>query len=451
MAFLQRFKKSNETASHRRNENGIALFMVLASLTILAMLVTEFTYVAQVNSRMAFDSLDQVKAHYLAKSGLKLSLIRIRAYQNLKALAANAGAAGAAGGMIPKGILEKIWSFPFMYPIPTNLPGMTTSEKDQIQKFTKSASIDGHFSAKIDSESSKFNLNSLLAPFATLPSPSPSSGTTGASGGSGQAGAPPNPNPNPSPTASFNPEDARSSLATYLTQLLNSKLETDDDFADTYRDLKTDELFDNILTWVDPAYPRRTAEPAGFRPKGGPFYSLSELRLIDPIDDQLYDLLAPNLTVSAVPGLNVNTVKEMTLKAFFPQMTAEEITEFYKFRDSTEQDNSFRNEDGFFNYLKGNVAAFRGSDNAIDQLRNDLRRRNIQIVTDETHFKVTVLATVNQAIRLIEAHVMIEPPRKTGTTGSGIASSSGSPPGTPPLPQSAPTDSGLRITSMRIL
>ncbi|NDD91147.1 hypothetical protein EBZ37_03580, partial [bacterium] len=87
--------------SENGREGGVALFMVISAMTILAMLVTEFTYIAQVNSRMAFDSLDQVKAHYLAKSGFKISLIRIRAYQNLKALASKSG----AGAMIPKGLL----------------------------------------------------------------------------------------------------------------------------------------------------------------------------------------------------------------------------------------------------------------------------------------------------------------------------------------------------------
>ena len=57
-------------------------------------------YIAQVNETLAFDGRDQLKAHYLAKSGFKLSLLRLKAYQQVKAYAETmAGGAGAAGGV----------------------------------------------------------------------------------------------------------------------------------------------------------------------------------------------------------------------------------------------------------------------------------------------------------------------------------------------------------------
>jgi hypothetical protein len=63
------------------NNRGIAIFMVIASVAALAMLVSEFVYIAQISQSIAFSGLDQTKAHYLAKSGLKLSLLRLKAYQ----------------------------------------------------------------------------------------------------------------------------------------------------------------------------------------------------------------------------------------------------------------------------------------------------------------------------------------------------------------------------------
>jgi type II secretory pathway component PulK len=441
MAFLRR----SNNRSTEGNESGIALFMVVASMTILALIVTEFTYIAQVNSRMAFDSLDQVKAHYLAKSGLKLSLIRIRAYQNLKALAKTAGG-DAGSSMIPKGLLEKIWSFPFFYPIPLDAPGLAPSEKDQIREFTKNAAIEGRFSALIESESSKYNLNSILAPFAVTPTPTPTSTQASQPGEGSSAGTPPRTgSPTSTPLPSFNPVEAQKSLAGYITQILNNRIEADEDFSAEYRDLKVDEFVDNLISWADATHERQSAPNSSFQPKGGPFYSLSELRMIEPMDDGLYEVLAPHFTVSAVPGLNVNTVKDTTLRAYFPQMTDEEVKEFFKFRDSTEQDNSFKNEEGFYTYIKSNVAAFRGSDREIETLKEEFKRRNIRIVTDETHFRVTVQATVNQATRLLQADVMVVPPQ-------GPASQPPSS-GGPPTDQVAapPTDSGLRITSMRIL
>jgi type II secretory pathway component PulK len=441
------FRRPSKNQSNEGRESGIALFMVVASMTILGLIVTEFTYIAQVNSRMAFDSLDQVKAHYLAKSGLKLSLIRIRAYQNLKALAKTAGG-GAASSMIPKGLLEKIWSFPFFYPIPLDIPGLAPSEKDQIKEFTKNAAIEGRFSALIESESSKYNLNSILAPFAAVPSPTPTPSSPAAGGPSGPGGPnaqAPTTSPTSTPVPTFNPIEAQKSLAAYITQILNNRIESDEEFSAEYRDLKVDEFVDNLISWADATHERQSAPNSSFHPKGGPFYSLSELRMIDPMDDRLYEVLAPHFTVSAVPGLNVNTVKDTTLKAFFPQMTDEELKEFFKFRDSADADNSFKDEEAFFTYLKSNVAALRGSDLELDRLKEEFRKRNLRIVTDESHFRVTIQATVNQATRLLQAEVMLVPPKSASSRPQGQ--------GMPPMDQApAPlTDSGLRITSMRIL
>src|SRR5688500_7686398 len=96
-------------------ERGVALFIVLAAVAILGLLVVEFTYVVQVNQRLAYDAADQLKAHYLAKSAFKISLPRLKAYQHVKGYV---DGLGDNASMVPKGMLDKIWSFPFRYPIP---------------------------------------------------------------------------------------------------------------------------------------------------------------------------------------------------------------------------------------------------------------------------------------------------------------------------------------------
>lgn len=434
-------------APKKKNENGIALAMVLAAIAVLSILVTEFTYIAQVNQKMAFDGLDQVKAYYLAKSGLKISLLRLKAYQNVKGfvntLGGNSQSKGnnASASAVPKGALDKIWSFPFMYPIPTSIPGLSLGDKDLIEKFQKESSMDGSFSALIESESSRYNLNMILAPFAPKATPSPS----------------PSPNvgtPNPQP--SFDPEAARQSLAEYLSQILAQKIESDPDFAAEYRDTKVEDLVDSIAAWADPTYERRNHSTKEVIPlKRGPFYSLSELHMVPGFDDQLYELFAPSLTVSTTPGINVNTMKEATLKALVPQITEEEVKEFFKFRDSEEEDNLFRdpNAEDFFTYLLNSIAAFHHNSSEIDKLKQALQKRNIRIVVDESEFKITVRSEVNQSTRIIEAWVTLNAPedvKKTSDSGGGLTGS--------PLTSSQNTESnqtasnpGLRITFMRIL
>jgi len=424
-----------------RSQGGVALMMVLAAVAALSLLVTEFTYIAQMNQKIAFDALDQVKVHYLAKSALKLSLLRLKAYQQVKSLTGKQGA--NLGAAIPRSLVEKIWNFPFIFPVPA-MPGMTLTEKDKIEAFQKESHLDGSFTALIESESGKYNLNMLLAPFVPAPSPTPS--------------VQPQPNTTPSPTPTFDSEAAQRSLTEYLEQLLINKFESDPDFAEEYRDFKVNELTTNIRAWVDPTF-ERPYVPGGEKValKRGPFSTLSELHMIFGMNDELYSLFSPSLTVSTTPGLNINTMNEYTLRALFPGVTVEEAKEFIAFRDSEEEDHSFNQPDDFLKYAIENFAALKNT--SIDQFKADLLKRNIRLVTDETQFKITVQAKLNQSTRLIEAWVNLQDAPKVSKPPATAAGPSGAY-GTAPNPeaetrenstQKSDSNTGLNITFMRIL
>jgi type II secretory pathway component PulK len=452
MGLIPALKKRKES------ESGVALFMVIASISVLAVLVTEFTFIAQVNQTIAYDGLDQLKAHYLAKSGFKLSLLRLKAYAQvkgvIKSMTGGQGAAPGGAGIpgVPKAIIEKIWSFPFFYPIPTNIPGLSMSEKDAITKFQKNSGLDGRFSAVIESESGKYNLNSILAGFSALAQPTPTATPTATP--SPTAGA------SPTPTPTFDPEAAKQSLAQFIGQIIQNKSEQDSDFASEHRDFRLEDLMENISTWSDPTYERANLnnfQSVGTGVKRGPFFSVAELHMIPPIDDELFSLIAPALTVSATPGVNVNTIGEAALRGLIPQIKDEEVKEFYKFRDSEEEDNSFKNEDEFFKYLLQNVAAFANNQRVVDDFKDSLAKRHIRIVVDESEFKITVQAQVNNATRTLEAWVTLVG-KGSGATGTNPNPAATPNPAVPPL--SGPglqggaadsRDSGLRVTFMRFL
>jgi type II secretory pathway component PulK len=421
------------------DSSGIALFMVLASVGLLAILVSEFTYISQISQMIAFGGLDQAKAHYIAKSGLKLSLLRLKAYSKAQELAG--GAAGAAIG-IPKSMIEKIWSFPFFYPIPTNIPGLGPSDKAAIEKFQKETDLDGKFSALIESESSKYSLNSILV--AAVPSPGPSP-TAGASG------VPASPNP----TASFSPDAARKGLFDFFQTMIQQKSETDNDFATQYRDFKLDEFVDHIAAWSDRTYARQTSNSQDkIKMKGAPFYSLSELHMLPEMDDDLYQLFAPALTASPVAGINVNTMPEATYKALIPGQSVEEIADFFKFRDSEDADNLFTKVQDFYDHLNKNVAQFKGNAQAMTEFQSRLAKANITLSVDQTQFKITVRAQVNSAVRIIEAWVTLSPTKSTPSPGPSSTpggQQGGGQQQTPLAGQTPKPDTGLKITFMRIL
>lgn len=428
-------------------ESGIALFMVMAAITVLSILVTEFVYVTQVNTKMAYDGMDQIRAHYLAKSALKLSLLRLKAYQQVKNIASGVTGGSGANVQIPRKVMDQIWSFPLFFPIPENLPGLSMTEKDAIKKFQDSSGLIGKFSATIESESARFNLNTLLSGY-SYPNPEPSASP---SPGSSPA---PSPSASPAPLPSYNPQVAQNTLKDFLTELIANHSKDNPDFAEEYKDLRLDDYIDGIISWADWNYDSRTASQSAVPRKGAPFYSVGELHMVYPMEDGIFDVLEPAVTVAATPGINLNSMDKKMLKILVPNITDDEGLDFFKYRDSDEVDNSFKSPDDFFKYIETNISAFGKSASTVSDLRTKLEKAGYRFITDEKQFRITVQATVNNSTRLIEARVTLLPAKKEAPE---TANQPSSPPTPVPVPSTQPTgmpynlDAGLKITFMRIL
>ena len=102
---------------------------------------------------------------------------------------------------------------------------------------------------------------------------------------------------------------------------------------------------------------------------------------------------------------------EAILRALVPGLTKEEVDDFFKYRDSTEADNSFKTDDEFYSYLEKSFATFHGDGNEVRRYREALEKRGLQVVVEESIFKITVQATVGQATRLLEAWVSLDSSR----------------------------------------
>jgi hypothetical protein len=177
--------------------------------------------------------------------------------------------------------------------------------------------------------------------------------------------------------------------------------------------------------------------------------------MVHPIDDALYDLLASNFTTFVTPGINVNKIEEPMLRALLPGITDEEVAQFFKDRDSEEVDGTFKSADDFFKYVEGHVAAFKGS-TTLDDLKARLVKQGIQILTDAEIFKITVVAEVNKATRILEAWVLLENSDEKSSSKSGGSKASANPtdqntdPNSPGKTSTAqPNAAGLRLLYMK--
>ncbi len=90
------------------SERGVAMLLVLVGIAVLALVANEVRYNSVVELRLATNQRDEVRAHYLAKSGIGLSRLMLRFQKQLDAiqipsisglLSSLTGGGGAAGGL----------------------------------------------------------------------------------------------------------------------------------------------------------------------------------------------------------------------------------------------------------------------------------------------------------------------------------------------------------------
>ena len=235
-----------------------------------------------------------------------------------------------------------------------------------------------------------------------------------------------------------------------------------------------EELVNHIINWVDYTYEEGNwPSNHNVPPKRGPMYDVSELHSIPLMEDELYDLIAPRLTVSLNTSVNVNTIGKPVIKALFPEITEEEkLDELINTRDDQEKDGKFKKPDDFLEAIK----SIGGNFTDIEKFKTELQKKNIEFVVAENTFNIEVSTEVNTAKLNLEASVQIIPPQgasaavtcKADATQAGCPAICATDPNdsqcqAPPPSQGAggsagtapttpkPRESGLRITKFRIL
>src|SRR6186713_1541770 len=69
------FKQPGKRAS---TERGVALIIAVISITLLTVVATEFAYNTRVDLQLAANQRDEVRAYYMARSGLSLGRLLLR-------------------------------------------------------------------------------------------------------------------------------------------------------------------------------------------------------------------------------------------------------------------------------------------------------------------------------------------------------------------------------------
>lgn len=273
-----------------KNQSGSALLMALFTVTILMVIATEVMYQTSVEAKVSAQALNQLKAYYAAKSGVELGLFRVHLYRKTLATLGDL-ASGDKGGPDLKSMLDMIWNFPFAWPFPVP-DAVGAVEKDQIGKSVKESLMQAQYTLNIESEGSKIDINDLASPSKVV----------------------------------------AAATREQVMQIFNSKLQNDEEFGNKYRSFDFNQLVNNLTDWIDEnteslnggdegsVYPDIRSDTI---PPNQAFKTLGELHMVATMNDELFDLLAPRITVYGTKGINVNYATKDVLQSLTPLITSE--------------------------------------------------------------------------------------------------------------------------------
>lgn len=308
-----------------RNQRGMALMLAVACMVMITFIAMEVIYDSRVEYEVNSQGLNRIKAYYAAKSGMQLSLLRIKTYQQIQSQYGSMLGSNSA-------MLDQIWQFPMAWPLP--IPAeLNAIDKDSFQKLTKESSMDAAYMTTIEDEGSKIDVNDLVSPSKTL---------------------------------------AKITRQQILNIFEQKKLE-DDKFMRDHSNVRFDELINSIVDFMsyksssDNGGDKRSAyanlnsdSSTDYYPPNRPFRTLAELHLVPGMTDEFYDLLAPRLTLNGMKGINPNLATKEVLKSLDAGMTDEVVSEIIKRRNDKDEGGPFKDAQDFWGFVQQRGARLQG-------------------------------------------------------------------------------------------
>jgi general secretion pathway protein K len=294
-----------------KQNSGVALLIAITTIAIVAFIAVELSYDSASEYIIASQEVNRMKARYAAKAGVEISLLRINIYKQ---------AQQQFGSMLGnnKSMLDRIWSVPFLWPpmLPEEASGI---DKTALAEAQKESFMDATYIAYISSESSKIDLTDLVSPSKAL----------------------------------------RDSTRESLTRLIDNRLLEDDDWAKENRDIRANEVINNIIDWMDnDNISLNSGDESNLYkvedtklPPNQPFKTMEELHMVAGMTDDLYELLAPQVTIYGVKAIQINHATKEVLMGLAPVITSDVVERINERKDS--QEGPFKDKQDFMTFLQG--------------------------------------------------------------------------------------------------
>jgi len=422
-------------SAHRSSQQGIALLFVFGMIAVLTAIAIQFTYSSAVFKTTSINAVDDLKAYYAAKAGLRLSLLRIDAFQKIKA---EVQKNKQLQQLLKPKVFEFIWSFPFVYP-PIVPPSATSLQKEALLQWSKEMGMNANYSTLIRSESNKINLNRFLAGDLL---PSAQKFVDGS-----EKKNPSNQSEEEASSSETRPEEQ--DFLNYLTQAIATRIEDKKDQDDQFYEKaklwpEPQALAEAVQAWVDPEANLidgtnqdsiYSKEEPPYTPKNGPMWDLSELGMLAGWDEDIIQLLSPHFTVQASTGWNVNKVSPKTLQMLLaPAVLLDEevLKTLQQQRNDPDNPLYWEKMANFWSWISEQT---RVDNTELQNFQDRLTKLGIRLSTSESLFRVVSQGTSGGVTKTITAMVrggeLETTPPPPPPNNQGNQSETPPPPGTP--------------------
>lgn len=341
-----------------KNEKGVALMMAIFFTTLMSFLLFEISKETLYESISTSQSVHELRAYYAAKAGQDISLLRIKAFQMVQQQIDSTGEMGAPF----KEKANIIWEFPFVWPpiLPDNAGLEAKSELKVTLQETFFKKV--NYAPIIQDLGSLIDINNLDSPSQAL-------------------------------------KDSTKGL---ILELYRKKIEADQNFSKEYNIDEIEIVINNIIDWIDEdqeslnggsestIYASRQVQNI---PPNQHFKVLSEIMLVEGMNQQLFEVIEKAITTLGNPGININTAEKNVLMSLDPRMTDEIVDELIKRRQDIEH-GPF-NESLFQDLIEQYLGSFK-----------DFNPTKIPILyTAVANFKIESVGVSGKSTKTIIAHV----------------------------------------------
>ncbi len=313
-------------------DHGVALILVLSIIALLSAVLGQFQFETKLNRIRTFNTQDRLQARLNAEAGLNLALSKLRLYQEARNLMEKNK---ELGKRIPLHMLEELTTSPFVFPVPSP-PQASIFVRDAINEFMEETVLKGELNLQVSPISGRINPNILRLELADEDGPQNRSGPQPERQGRDRED-----NENKSPDQSLEEE-----LVNIITQKLEiirrDQPETSAIYAEVDPELMVKELRYFVSpkgSFDDPFLPEIEQKylEADLTPKHAPFADASEFYLLQWKDAHL-DLIKDRLTPHQAQLIQINRMTDDTLRMIFPDLTDEQLREFFQYRDGTTEE-----------------------------------------------------------------------------------------------------------------